>query len=78
MELLQSTKTDAHAQFFDRKRVSVAGGQQRQDFTHARQSKRRDCCLVAQISAYLAYYLYPLSSVGQGHSSDFFCPSVHV
>ena len=21
---------------------------------------------------------YPLSSVGQGHSSDFFCPSVHV
>jgi hypothetical protein len=34
----------------------LAGGQQRQDFTHARQSKRRDCCLVAQISAYLAHY----------------------
>ena len=57
----------------------LAGGQQRQDFTHGRQSKRRDCCLVAQISAYLAYYfiLY-LRWDNLGHSVDFVCPSVHV
>ena len=76
IELLQSTKTDAHAQLFDRKRVS---GRTATSRLYARASIEAQGLLFGSSDQCLpCLLLYPLSSVGQGHSSDFFCPSVHV